>query len=84
MPGAVSPDVLHFASIRLTLTVPEVVGTEVRVTSNLPFLLDPSSIAKMQSQSVVTDNRLLLGSFVPGTKVLINYVSNKIHMTNAH
>ena len=32
-----------------TLTVPEVVGTENWVTSNIPFLLDKSSIAKMQS-----------------------------------
>ena len=49
LPGAVSPDVLHFASLRITLTVPEVVGTENWVNSNLPFLLDSSSIAKMQS-----------------------------------
>ena len=47
--GAVSLDVLRFASLRITLTVPEVVGTENRVTSSLPFLLDPSNIAKMQS-----------------------------------
>ena len=47
--GAVSPDVLHFASLQNTLTVPEVVGTENWVLSNLPFLLDLSSIAKMQS-----------------------------------
>ena len=45
--GAVSADVLCFASLRITLTVPEVVGTENWVTSNLPFLLDPSRIAKM-------------------------------------
>ena len=31
-----------------TLTVPEVVDTENQVTSNLPFMLNPSSI-KMQS-----------------------------------
>ena len=49
LPGAVSPDVLHNASFPITLTVPEVVGTENRVTSNLPFLLNPSSIAMMQS-----------------------------------
>ena len=49
LPGAVSPDVLHNAFLRITLTVPEVVGTENWVTFNLPFLLDPSSIAKMQS-----------------------------------
>ena len=28
LPGAVSPDVLLFASLRITLTVSEVVGTE--------------------------------------------------------
>ena len=49
LPGAVSPDVLRFASLLITLTVPEVVGTENWVTSNLPFLLDPSGITKMQS-----------------------------------
>ena len=49
LPGAVSLDVLHNASFWVTLTVPKVVGTENWVTSNLPFLLDPSSIAKMQS-----------------------------------
>ena len=56
LPGAVSPDVLHFASLPITLTVQEVVGTENWVTSNLPFLLDPSSIAKMQSEPLVTDS----------------------------
>ena len=49
LPGAVSPAVLHNASLRITLTVPEVVGTKNWVTSNLLFLLDPSSITKMQS-----------------------------------
>ena len=49
LPGAVSPDVLHFASLRITLTVPEVVGTENWATSILPLLVDPSSITKMQS-----------------------------------
>ena len=49
LPGAVSRDVLPFASLWITLTVPEVVGTENWVNSILPFLLDPSSIAKMQS-----------------------------------
>ena len=49
LPGAVSQDVFHFASLRTTLTIPEVVGTEKWVTSTLPFLLYPSSIAKMQS-----------------------------------
>ena len=57
--GAVSPDVLRFESLPITQTVPKGVGTENRVTSNLPFLLDPSSIAKTQSQSIVTDSRLL-------------------------
>ena len=60
LPGAVSPEVLHFTSLRITLTVPEVVGTENRVTSSLPFLLNPSSIARTQSQSLLTDSRLLL------------------------
>ena len=48
-PGAVSLDVLRFASLQITLTVPEVAGIENWVTSNLPLLLNPSSIAKMQS-----------------------------------
>ena len=34
------PDVLHKASHQIALKVPEVVGTENRVTSNPPFLLD--------------------------------------------
>ena len=49
VPGAVSPDVLHNASLRITLTIPEMAGTENWVTSNLPSLLDPSSMAKIQS-----------------------------------
>ena len=49
MPGDVSLDVFRFASLCITLTVPEVVGTENRVNSSLPLLLDPSSIAMMQS-----------------------------------
>ena len=49
LPDAVSPDVLHNTSLRITLTVPEVVGTENWITSVVPFLFDPSSIAKMQS-----------------------------------
>ena len=50
LPGAVSPQLLHNASLRITLlTVPEVVDAENLVTSSLLFLLDPSSIAKMQS-----------------------------------
>ena len=40
LPGAVSPDVLHNASLRITLTVPKVGGTKNEVTSNLPFLLN--------------------------------------------
>ena len=52
--------VLHFASLRVTLIVTEVIGTDNRATSNLPFLLYPSSIAQMQSQSLVTDRQLLL------------------------
>ena len=49
LPSAVSPDMLYFASLQITLTVPEVVGTKNEVTCNLPFIYDPSSIAKMQS-----------------------------------
>ena len=47
--GAVSPNAVHNAFPRITLTVSEAVGIENWVNSNLPFLLDPSSIAKMQS-----------------------------------
>ena len=54
--GAVRPDVLHKTSLQITLTVPEVVDTENGVTSNLPLLLYPSRITKMQSQSLVTDS----------------------------
>ena len=49
MAGAVSLNVLHNATLQITLTVPEVVGTENWVTSNLPLLPDPSSIAEIQS-----------------------------------
>ena len=49
LPGAVSSDVLRFASLWIILTVAEMVSIENWVNSNLPFLLDPSSIAKMQS-----------------------------------
>ena len=45
LPGAVSSDMLHFASLLITLTVPDVVGTQSCVTSNLLFLLDLCSIA---------------------------------------
>ena len=31
LPGAVNPDLLRFASLRITLTVPEVVGTCYRI-----------------------------------------------------
>ena len=49
LPGAVSLYLLHNASLQITPTVPEVVGIENRVTSNLPFLLDSNIIAKMRS-----------------------------------
>ena len=49
LPGAVSPDLLLFAARRITLTDSEVVGTENWVTFIQPFLLGPSSMAKMQS-----------------------------------
>ena len=42
--GAVSPDVLHLASLQITLTVPEVVGTENGVNSNLPFRYSVTAI----------------------------------------
>ena len=60
LPGAVSLNMFHNTSLQITLTALEVVGTENWVTSNLQFMLDPSSIAKMQSQSLVTDSRLLI------------------------
>ena len=47
LPGGASPVGLHNASLRMTLTVPEMVGAENQVTSRLPFLLDPRRIAKM-------------------------------------
>ena len=47
LPGAVSLDVLHNASLRITLTVQEVVGNEWEWGS--PLLLNPSSITKMHS-----------------------------------
>ena len=40
LPGAVSSEVLHDSSLRVALTVPEVVDTENWVISNLPFLLN--------------------------------------------
>ena len=48
--GAANPEVLRFKSLQITLTAAEVAGTENGSTFNLPFLLDPSSIAKMQSR----------------------------------
>ena len=36
LPGAISPDVLLFASLWITLTVPEVVGTKNLVISTIP------------------------------------------------
>ena len=47
--GDVRPDVLRLEFLPITQTVPVVVGTKNRVTSNLPFLLDPSSMAKTHS-----------------------------------
>ena len=79
--GAVSPDVLHFAALRITLTVPEVVGTENWVTSNLPFLLYPSSIAKMQSESLLTDSRFLIDIFESAHFVMH---SNSYHLLDPH
>ena len=49
LPGAVSLDVLRVTSLRITLTFSEVVDSENGAASSLPFMLDPSSIAKMQS-----------------------------------
>ena len=49
LPGVVSSDVLRITSLRITLAVPEVAGTENWVTSNIPLLVDPSSITKTQS-----------------------------------
>ena len=48
LPGAVSLDKFYNAFLPITLTVPEVVGTENGVSSNLPFLLNSTSMAKMQ------------------------------------
>ena len=52
LPGGVSPVGLHNASLQITLSVPEMVDAETEVTSSLPFLLDPKSIAKMRSWSL--------------------------------
>ena len=40
LPRAVSSEVLCIASLLITLTVPEVAGTENRANSNLPSTLD--------------------------------------------
>ena len=45
LPGSGVP----YASLRIKLTVSEVVGTKNWVNFSLPFLLDLSSIARMQS-----------------------------------
>ena len=47
--GAVSLKALHNAPFQNTPTVQEVIGAENWVTSDVPFLLDPNNIAKMQS-----------------------------------
>ena len=62
LPGAVSPDVLHIAFLQVTLTVPETVDRKNRVPSSLPILLDSNSNAKIQSQSLVIDIKVLLPS----------------------
>ena len=46
---SVCPDVLCNASLRITLSVPEVLDIENQVLFNKPSLFDPSSIPKMQS-----------------------------------
>ena len=52
-----SSDVLRVASLRITLTVPEVVGAENWVNSSLPFLFDSSSIDKVHPKSLAAGNR---------------------------
>ena len=42
------PRVEQYTFLWITLAVSEVVGTVNRVTSSLPFLLNPSCIAEMQ------------------------------------
>ena len=49
LPSVVSLSSLHSASLQITLSGPEVAGTENRVTFSLPFHLDPSIIVKMHS-----------------------------------
>ena len=44
LPGAISPEVLHNITLRITLTVPEVVDTGNWVTSNLPFRYSVTAI----------------------------------------
>lgn len=60
LPGAVILDVLRNALLRITLLVPDVVSTENWDTNNLPFLLDSSSTANMQSESLVTGRRYVI------------------------
>ena len=48
------------AFLQIKLTDSELVGTENEVIFNLHFLFNSSRIAKIQSQSLVTDSRLLL------------------------
>ena len=62
LPIAVSLGMLHNASLQITLTVPEVVGIENQFTSNLLFMLDPSSKIK----SLVTDRRIII-QYLNGT-----------------
>ena len=44
LPGTGSVDMLHNAYLWITLTAPEVLGTDDQVISSLPFLPDPSNI----------------------------------------
>ena len=53
LPGSVSLDDLHNAS--LVLTVPEEVDTENWIISNLPILLEPSSVAPYDAVIVTSD-----------------------------
>ena len=48
LPGAVSPDMLP-NTLPSSVPVPKVVNIINQVTSNLPFLLNPRSIAEKQS-----------------------------------
>ena len=53
LPGT---DVFLAASLQITLTFPRVGGTDNWVTSNLPFMLNTSSITRLRSQPLVTDS----------------------------